>query len=171
MKYIFEIVEKKVILNENILLIPTFKAVVDRYPNIYLDVFCFIYYYCDYKSPFADYTTEQKEEQLMELYNPEGVFTLEDDELIQAMDLYNKMQWTPTMELLEASKVMMHRMALYLRTAEITDGKDGNITQINNITKTIGQTVSSYDELRTQVEKEKEKATIRGGKNIASRER
>lgn len=170
MKKIFDLVEKRVILNENILLIPAFKNVYEKY-NGDLNVFCFIYYYCDYKSPFADYKPEQKEETLMELYNPDGSFTLEDQEILEAMKQYKDFQWTPAMELLEATKVTFHNMAAYLRTASISDGKDGNISQISNILKQIGPTVSSYDELEKQVAREREKSTVRGGKHVSSRER
>lgn len=171
MKKIFDIVEKKVILNENILLIPEFYAVVERYGDDALDVFSFIYYYCDYKSPFSDYDPGQKEERLMEMFNKRDVFTVEDEEIIEAMKLYHELQWTPTMELLDATKEMLFKMATYLRTASIIDGKDGNLTQINNTIKSIGPTIASYEELKEQVEKEKEKAIVRGGKNISSRER
>ena len=171
MNNIFDLVEKKVIVNHNILLIPEFGAIVDRYGEHYLDVFCFIYYYCDYKSPFSDYKADQKEEALMEMFNKDGVFTLEDEELLRAMRLYNEMQWTPTMELLEATKSALFKMADYLKTTDIVDGRDGNLTQIMSVIKQIGPTVASYDELREQIEKEKEKATIRGGKTIGSRER
>lgn len=171
MKTIFDLVEKKVILNENILLIPQFKAVVERYGDHTLDVFSFIYYYCDYKSPFSDYSPDQKEEQLMGMFNKNGEFTLEDEEIIEAMKLYHELQWTPTMELLDATKEMLFKMAAYLRTASIIDGKDGNLTQINSTIKSIGPSIASYEELKDQVEKEKEKSTIRGGKHISSRER
>lgn len=168
---LFDIVEKRVIINENILLIPTFKRVVDKYGDKCLDVFCFIHYYCNYKSPFFEYTDENKEEKLMELYNPDGIFTMEDPEIIEAMKLYNEIQWTPTMELVEAAKIMIHKMAAYLKTASLTDGKDGNITQIGNIMKQLGPNVASYDELKEHVEKEKAKANVYGGKHVSSRER
>ncbi len=168
---IFDIVEKRVIINENILLIPVFKRVVDKYGDKYLDVFCFIHYFCDYKSPFSEYTEEKKEEKLMSLYNPDGDFTMEDPEIIDAINLYKEMQWTPSMELVEAAKIMIHKMAAYLKTASLTDGKDGNITQIGNIMKQLGPNVASYDELKEQVEKEKAKTNVYGGKHVSSRER
>lgn len=171
MKDIFDIVEKRVIINPNILLIPQFKAIVDKYEKNYLDVFCFIYYFCYYKSPFSDYKPEQKEEILMTIYNKDDIFTLEDEEVIEAIKLFNEMQWTPTLELLEAAKCTLFRMADYLRTTTIIDGRDGNLTQINSLMKQLGATVGSYDQLKEQVEKEKEKTTIRGGKTIGTRER
>ncbi len=171
MKKIFDIVEKKVLVNENILLIPAFKRIVEEYDDRFLDVFTFIYYYCDYKSPFSDYSTDQKEEKLMELFNPDGIFTLDDQVIIEAVDQYNSLQKTASMELLEGAKIAMHKMAEYLRNVSIIDGRDGNIAQISGILKQMGSTVSSFEELQEQVEKEMEKSTVRGGKHVSSRER
>lgn len=167
----FNIVEKRVVIDEDVLLIPEFKAVVDEYKDDAINALCFIYYYCNYKSPFANFQPEKREEKLMGMYNKNSAFTLEDPVMIEAMNLYMEMQWTPTRELLDAVEVAMFKMANYLKSASIIDGRDGNLIQIGNIMKNIGSTVGSYDELKEQVEKEQEKAVIRGGKKINSRER
>lgn len=168
---VFNIVEKRVVIDENILLIPEFKTIVDEYKDEAINALCFIYYYCDYKSPFADFQPEQREERLMEMFNKKGTFTLEDQSILDAMKLYTDMQWTPTRELLDAVKIAMFKMADYLKNTSIIDGRDGNLIQIGNIMKNIGSTIGSYDELCEQVEKEQEKSIIRGGKKINSRER
>lgn len=171
MKKIFDIVDKKVIINENTLLIPAFKRILEEYNDRSLDVFSFIYYYCDYKSPFSDYAEDQREETLMKLFNSDGIFTLEDEVVIEAMDQYNMLQKTTSMELLEGAKMAMHKMADYLRNVSIIDGRDGNIAQVSGILKQMGTTVASFEELQEQVEKEMEKATVRGNKHVGSRER
>jgi hypothetical protein len=173
MKKIFDIVDQRVILNENCLLIPQFRNVIEKYEDKALDVLSFIYFYCDYKSPFCDYDEPHREETLMEMFNSEGDFTLEDVEVIEAMELYNQLQWTAPMELLQGAKAMLRKMGQYLKHAQIRDdSKDGgNIMAINNVMKSIGSNLASYDELMAQVEKETQKTSVRGGKHVSKRER
>jgi hypothetical protein len=168
---VFDIVEQRVIINENILLIPQFKKIMNKYKGGALDVFCFIYYYLDYKSPFFDYNPEAREATLMNMFNKDGKFTLEDAEVIDAMDLYKQMNVTPMIALLDGVNVAVHRMTNYLKSTDITDGKDGNLAQIQKLVKELGPTISSYDQLKDAVEKEIEKSTIRGNKSISNRER
>jgi hypothetical protein len=168
---VFDIVEQRVIINENILLIPTFKKLLTKYKGDALDVFSFIYYFLDYKSPFFDYNPDAKEETLMKMFNTKGVFTLEDPEIIEAMTLYKQMNITPMIALLDGVNTAVHKMTKYLKNTEITDGKDGNLAQIKSTIKDLGQTIASYDQLKDAVEKEIEKSTIRGNKSISNRER
>lgn len=171
MKEIFDIVDKKIIINHNCLLIPEFKAVVDTYKAGAVNVFSYIYYFCDFKSPFSDYSEEQREETLIKMFNSNDIFTLDDMVLVDAIAIYKKLQWTVAMELLDGTREAMHKMAIYLKSADIVDGKDGNVQQIAAIIKNIGTTLASYDNLVGQVEKELQKTTIRGNKHISKRER
>jgi hypothetical protein len=171
MKKIFDIVDQRVILSDHCLLIPEFRAVIERYGDNALDVFSFIYFFCDYKSPFSDYEEEKREETLMEKFNTEGVFTLEDVEVIQAMELYNELQWTAPMELLQGARAMLLKLGKYLKHASIDDSKDGNIAAINQVMKSVGPYLGTYDEVQQQVEKEMQKTSVRGGKHVSKRER
>lgn len=171
MKEIFDIVDKKIVINHNCLLIPQFKILIDKYGQDAINVLSYVYYFTDFRSPFADYSEDQRIDTLMEMFNKNGVFTLEDRELIDALKLYKDLQWTVAMELLDGTREAMFKMAAYLKTTEVVDGKDGNASQIATMIKNIGSTLASYDDLTNQVEKELQKTTIRGNKHISKRER
>lgn len=165
---IFDIVERRVVINENVLLIPEFKRIVSKYKEHALDVFCFIYYYCDFKSPFVGYEESRKIDTLMKLYNTHNSFSMEDPHIVEAIKRYKELSWSPKMELLDALKSAVYKMATYMKNANYSDE---NITQIRQTLKDIGPTIASYDILKDAVEKEVEAGVVRGGKSVSNRER
>jgi hypothetical protein len=89
----FDIANNRVVLNHNCLSIPELKALVDKYEDP-LPAFNYIHYMVDPQSPYANLSDELREETLLKDFP--GEYTLEDEEMIAALDKIKMLYITPS---------------------------------------------------------------------------
>ena len=162
------------------LLIPEFKAMWDADDSedkaIALSELSFVYFMCDYKSPYVLSLTPDRLKDVVskdfmknEDYKPTPL-------VLAAIDKYKQLQKTPSMGLLEASMKTIHNLTGYLENVDLEerDARDRPIykpSDVTNSLKSIGGIVESLNKVRSLVEKEiTQIGTLRGQRRKGNRE-
>lgn len=165
---IFDIEDNKVIINVNILTIPELKAVYDYYEDeeTRMNAFNFIRHMTDPYGAYNQLSDEDREETL--LYDFPGNYSPEDQVIIQAIEKLKKLYMSPTYQFYLDNKALLYRLGEYARTASVDDSKkDGNLSELLNMVKSAGKTITEFAILEKQAEKELQKVRMRGNRYIA----
>ena len=146
---LFDISNKTVIINHNCLSIPELKAIVDYYKDP-IPAFNFLHYKFDPHSVYANIPEIEKDDILLKDFA--GEYTLEDDVMINAIN-----------------KILMEKMGVFVRTAPITSGRDGNVAAMQAQLKSVGKTILEFKQLEkvALLEADEARGRIRGGKKLA----
>ena len=164
---LFDIANGVVIPSEHCYTLKDLKAVMDNYPDNHVDVYAYIFYMtCPNPelNPFFDVVEHEKEELVMRQLNP--TFTAEDAVIVRAITLCQKLYETPTLRSYMGIKKMLDRLAMYMETAPIESGRDGNIMALVN-------TAAKFEDIRQSFKgaykdlMEEQQSTVRGGQNLA----
>jgi hypothetical protein len=164
---LFDIANGVVIPSEHCYTLKDLKAIMDNYPDNHVDVYAYIFYMtCPNPelNPFFDVVEHEKEELVMRQLNP--TFTAEDEVIIRAVKLCQKLYETPTLRSYMGIKKMLDRLAYYMETAPIEAGRDGNIMALVN-------TAAKFEDIRQSFKgaykdlMEEQQSTVRGGQNLA----
>ncbi|NCD07173.1 MAG: hypothetical protein EOL97_13745 [Spirochaetia bacterium] len=164
---LFDIKDRVVVPTEHCYTLKTLKTVMDTYED-YMKAYLYLFYMsCPNPdlNPFFD-TPELDKEELIFRELGEVSFTLEDPEMIEALEFTRKLYETPTFRLYNSIKNTIDKLADYLNDMVFTDGKDGNISQV--ITA-----ISKFDALRSGYKgvykdlMEEQKSVVRGNSKVA----
>lgn len=164
---IFDIHNGVVVPSEHCYTLKDLKAIIDRYPKDYINVFAYIFYMtCPNPdlNPFFDVVETDKEELILKQLIPN--FSTEDPEVITAIKLCEKLYETPTLRSYMGIKKMLDRLARYMETAPIEAGRDGNIMALVN-------TASKFEQIRQSFKgaykdlMEEQQSQVRGGQQLA----
>ena len=159
-KKIFDLDNDRVVLTPSCLLIPEFKALVDKYKDP-VAAMSFIYFMTSPDSAYSDVPEKDKEEIIMG--DVGGDFTLDDDEITAALKKAEFLYTTPTRKFYLDAKIGLEKMGQYLRDTAIKSGyKDGNDATFLSMLKSLGTITKQFKELEKEYEQEVS-ATIRGG--------
>jgi hypothetical protein len=180
MKYLFDLKDRKVTFSPQALLIPELKVIWDadktKDKSKAVTKLSYIYFLCDYKSPYVLSvppeslgTVVGRDFMKDEDYEP-------DAKVLIAIEKYKELQKTPSMGLLEASTITIHKLSSYLRSVDLTErDKSGKPlykpSDVTNALKSIGPIVESLSKVREQIEKETiKKGRLRGQRKKGNRE-
>jgi len=164
---IFDIANGVVVPSEHCYTLKDLKAIMENFPDNHIDVYSYIFYMtCPNPelNPFFDVVEHEREELIMRQLNP--TFSAEDEEIIKAIKLCQKLYETPTLRSYMGIKKMLDRLATYMETAPIEAGRDGNITALVN-------TAAKFEDIRQSFKGaykdllEEQQSTVRGGQNLA----
>lgn len=164
---IFDVANGKVIPTEHCYALKDLKAIIDTYPDNYMDALAYVFYMtCPNPelNPFFDVVEHEKEELVMRQLNP--TFSAEDAVIIRAVKLCQKLYETPTLRSYMGIKRMLDRLAYYMETAPIEAGRDGNIMALVN-------TAAKFEDIRQSFKGaykdllEEQQSTVRGGQQLA----
>ena len=164
---LFDIANGVVVPSEHCYTLKDLKAIMDTYPDNHVDVYAYIFYMtCPNPelNPFFDVVEHEKEELVMRQLNP--TFSSEDEVIIRAVKLCQKLYETPTLRSYMGIKKMLDRLAYYMETAPIEAGRDGNIMALVN-------TAAKFEDIRQSFKgaykdlMEEQQSTVRGGQNLA----
>jgi hypothetical protein len=164
---IFDIVNGKVIPSEHCYILKDLKVIIDNYPENYIDVFAYVFYMtCPNPelNPFFDVSETDRESLIFKQIN--NTFSSEDQVVIEAIAFCKKLYETPTLRSYMGIKKMLDRLAMYMETQSITDGRDGNINSIVSVAKNFDQIRSSFKGVNKDL-MEEQQSTVRGGANLA----
>lgn len=160
---IFDIVGDKVVINENVLLVPWIKAVKDKYKD-YLNALSYCHYRTATDSVYSNLPTEEKERRIQEEFP--GDYFVTDKEIADCVNnlLEVRVKYNTIIRNWLATKTMVDKLSDYLMTTEIDDSKeDGNIIYILRIIKDINHTISNFRELEKVM---KEETNSRGNSQL-----
>jgi|31_taG_2_1085359.scaffolds.fasta_scaffold02466_2 hypothetical protein len=139
---------------EHCYMISWLKKIIDEYPENHTKVLAFIYYnsYMGPDNPYFNIAEEDREQKILRDLQPE--FDPEETAIIFAIDQCKKMYSTPTMESYSAIKTMLENVNTYLRTTEVTDGRDGNIGSLIRLAKEFKHIRESFKGVYEDVQEE-----------------
>ena len=180
MKDLFDLKDRRVTFSPQALEIPELKIIWDtdktKDKSKAVTKLSYIYFLCDYKSPYvlsvppeSLKSTVGRDFMKDEDYEP-------DVKMILAIKKYKELQRTPSMGLLEASTVSIHKLSSYLRSVDLDERDRGGKplykpSDVTNALKSIGGIVESLNKVREQIEKETiKKGILRGQRKKGNRE-
>lgn len=148
---IFDISEGNIVVNQNCLLIPELKAIVDTYEN-YIPVLGYVHFTCDPKSPYANLPDNEREEMILADYVAD--YSVDDEVVYKAVEKIKKLYETPSMRFLRDARGGLENLSQYLSKASVTEGKDSNLTGLISALKSISKINQEYKALEKDVEEE-----------------
>lgn len=160
---------------ENGIVIPTvhchtigfLKDIMDEYPDKFLKIYAYLFYmtypYPDH-NPYFNHSNDEKEENI--LRDLKADFDTYDKPIAVALERMAKMYETPTVRAYNGIKNMMDKIAIYLDTQPITNGRDGNGAFILAATSKFDGIRKSYKGTMRDLEEE-QTGRARGGSNLA----
>jgi hypothetical protein len=164
---LFDIENGVVVPTEHCYTLKALKDVMDEYPEEHLKIYLYLFYMsCPNPdlNPFF-YTPEMDKEDLI-LKQINSDFSVEDDSIHKALQFCQKMYETPTSRAYKGIASMLDRLARYMETQSITDGRDGNINSIVSAAKNFDQIRSSFKGVYKDLQEE-QSSKVRGGIGMA----
>jgi len=163
---LFDVKNKTIVPTEHCYALPWLKVIMDKYPDNYMQVYAYIFYMkCPSpENPYFNRPEDETEEQIIE--DLQISFSVEDDEIITALEKAELLYETPSVRAHAGLKKAMDHIAIYMGNTPITDGKDGNIGQIRAMAKDFDNIRQSYKGVSKDLEAEQE-AHVRGSQNLA----
>lgn len=164
---LFDLQNGKVIPTEHCYTLKALKDIMDNYPDDHLKIYQYLFYMtCPNPdiNPFFNVPHADKETLILREVNAE--FSTEDDDIQIALIFCEKMYETPTSRAYVGMQKALDRISRYLATAQITDGKDGNIAQIRALAKDFDGIRQSFKGVYKDLQEEQQ-SRIRGGSSMA----
>lgn len=164
---LFDVNNGALVPTEHCYALTSLQMVMKEYPENYLKIYMYLFYMCapdPHNNPFFDLPEEEKEDiilkEIMADFSPE-------DETIQiAMKRCIQLYETPTLRAYNGIKKALDNMAKYMQNTPITDGRDGNISQIRAVAKDFDAIRQSFKGTMKDL-LEEQKGSVRGGQQLA----
>jgi hypothetical protein len=163
---LFDIQGGKVVPTEHCHIIPFLKRIMDEYPDNYLSIYAYLFYMSCRSSENPYFNRPQEELQEEILKDLEAQFDPEDRLIRMALDKCKSMYETPTVRAYNGIVNMLEKLAFYMETQTITDGRDGNITAIISAAKNFDSIRKSFKGVAKDLEEE-QSSRARGGQKLS----
>ena len=164
---LFDVQNGVVIPSEHCYTLKSLKDIMDNYPDDHLKIYLYLFYMtCPNPdlNPFFNVPHMDKEEMILAEIQAE--FSTEDDDISVALKACARMYETPTSRAYEGMQKALDRISRYLGTAQITDGKDGNIAQIRALAKDFDGIRQSFKGVYKDLQEEQQ-SKVRGNQGLA----
>jgi len=164
---LFDLQNGKIVPSEHCYTLETLKKIMDQYPEDYMKVYQYLFYMTcpdPDSNPFFHVPESDKEILIFNELNPK--FSTEDDEIQRALGFCEKLYETPTKRAYDGIRKALDRIAKYMASTPITDGKDGNIGQIRAMAKDFESIRQSFKGAYKDLQDEQQ-SRIRGGGSMA----
>lgn len=159
---IFDIVSNKVVVNENVLLIPWLKAIKDKYSD-YMNALSYCHYFTDPHSPYYTYEETVRQEKLLQDYP--GDYKVTDKEITDALnELYNiRIKYNTIVRHWESCKNLLDKFSDYADSVILDDSKEGNMAHAQRILDKLDKNMENFRKATKAMEEEVNKK--RGSQN------
>jgi hypothetical protein len=138
------------------------KVLLDKYQDNALKVISYVFYmsYPRHENPYFNIAASEKAELVaLDL----GIdFSLDDADINTAIEKCSKMYATPISRMYHSLSNALDKISNYFDEAEISDGKDGNLTQIINAAKNYGSIRDSFKKIKADFDEENKVVTWAG---------
>lgn len=164
---LFDIQNGKITPSEHCYTLKFLKDIMDEFPEDHLKIYAYLFYMTcpdPNLNPFFDVPENDKEELILEQVDAE--FSVEEELIIIALKMCEKLYQTPTYRAYVGMKSMLDRLGKYMETTEIEHGRDGNITALLNAAAKFDQIRQSFKGVYRDLQEEQQ-STVRGGQNLA----
>lgn len=162
---LFEIEDKVVKPTEHCHTISWLRKIQEKFPENALKIYAYVFYMAcpSEENPFFNIQRELREDIVIR--DLEIDFSLEEDEILDALEKAYKMYETPTVRAYNAITVMLDNLAEYMETTSVTAGRDGNINSLLRIAKEFDSIRQSYKGVAKDLAAEQE-SHVRGGQEL-----
>lgn len=148
---IITVSQNSVIIDESILGIPEFKSLLEYSGRDTLP-FMYIWALTDPESPYMNLSELEREEQVLkDVPVQEYLNSLEFIEALEKADLLYK---SPLRKILKGAKTAVENISKFLEETEISDGREGNLTQVVSTIKSLPQILKAYQEAENAYKQE-----------------
>jgi hypothetical protein len=164
---LFDVQNGVAIPTEHCYTLKALKDIMDNYPEQHMKIYQYLFYMtCPNPdmNPFFNVPAMDKEDLILQ--EIEAEFSPEDDDIFTALKFCERMYETPTSRAYEGMQKALDRISRYLATAQITDGKDGNIAQIRALAKDFDGIRQSFKGVYKDLQEEQQ-SKVRGGIGMA----
>lgn len=164
---LFDIQDGKLTVTEHCYTLKFLKDIMDNYPEDHIKIYTYLFYMtCPNPdlNPFFHFREEEKEEVIFA--EIDAAFSTEDELIVRALDLCGKMYETETSRAYYGIKKALDNIGRYMAYTPVTDGRDGNVTQIGRIAKEFDSIRQSYKGVYRDLMEEQQTKT-RGGAGLA----
>ena len=164
---LFDIQNDKVIPTEHCYTIKFLKDIMDAYPDTHMSIYTYLFYMScpdPELNPFFNLPEHEKEDIIIEESGLEE--SSEDPKIRYALVMCTKMYETPTLRAYMGIKKALDNMAIYMANTQITDGRDGNISQIRAVAKDFDAIRQSFKGAYKDL-KDEQTTSVRGGQGLA----
>ena len=163
---LFEIENKVVKPTEHCHTIKWLRVIMEKYPENYMGVYAYIFYMScpSEENPFFNIPFVVREERILE--DIDSDFSTEDDEITEAVEKTTELYKTPTVRAYENIATMLDNIGEYIRDAQVTVGRDGNLTSLVRVGKEYDALRQSFKGVAKDLAAEQE-TQVRGGQNLA----
>lgn len=163
---LFDIQGGKVVPTEHCHTLPFLRRIMEEYKDNYLEIFAYLFYMSCRSSENPYFNRPQEELQEEILRDLEVSFDSEDRYIRMALDRCKEMYETPTVRAYNGISNMLEKLAFYMETQTITDGRDGNITAIVSAAKNFDAIRKSFKGVAKDLEEE-QSSRARGGQKLS----
>jgi len=171
----------QVVIETEARIIPEFKKIIvndkDRKKRTAFKYLSFIYFMCDYRSPYSIYPEAERKRRLLEDLKIDTAIT---DDVKRGMDKYNNLQRTPTISALKAIKeglltsskvinALNEQIQIALDTVDGDEDKDvgsimRDVKRLLEVSEQLPKAIDTINSLEEKVKKEEaNESKIRGG--------
>jgi len=164
---LFDIQDGKLTPTEHCYTLKFLKDIMDSYPEQHLKIYTYFFYMTCHNpdlNPFFHFKDEEKEEVILKEINAD--FSTEDDLIVKGLESSRQMYETEISRAYYGIKKALDNIARYMAYTPITDGRDGNVTQIGRIAKDFDAIRQSYKGVYKDLMEEQQTKT-RGGAGLA----
>jgi len=163
---LFDISNNKVVPSEHCYLLPFLKNIMTEFPDNYLVIYSYLFY-MSCRSSENPYYNRPKEELQEEILRDLGVPIDTENLIIRiAMERCKELYETPTVRAYNGISNMLDKLAFYMETQSITDGRDGNINSIIGAAKNFDAIRKSFKGVAKDLEEE-QSSRARGGQKLS----
>ncbi len=178
---IFDLVENRVEITPQALLISPFSEIWKRDKskdkiNAYKEI-SYIWFFVDFNSPYFQYPDKEKELLIKEQVIEDKTYKI--TELVtKGIEIYKQLNSTPSLEMLESSQRVIHKMKDYFDTVDFTEtqtNKSGieeptfDIDRISKAITNMPKLMESINQAKDICKKEQSNADrVRGNKDVGA---
>jgi len=163
---LFELKGDTIVATEHCYAIKYLKKIMDEFPDNYLKIYQYLFY-MSCRSEENPYFNRPQEELDMEILKDIGAdFSPEEPLIIGALKKTKELYETPTTRAYNGISNMLEKLAFYMETQNITDGRDGNISAIVQAAKNFDSIRKSFKGVAKDLEEE-QSSRARGGTRLS----
>jgi len=164
---LFDIENGKVIPTEHCYTIQCYKAIMEEYKEEHVLIYTYLFYLCcpnPELNPFFDVPEVDKEYLIRREIG--GEFDSDDDTIQKALEFTKGLYETPTTRAYQGIATMLDNLAIYMKGAAITDGKNGNLADLISAAKNFEAVRLSFKGTLKDLQEEQQ-ATVRGQQRLS----
>ena len=173
----FHVNKGQVSIDQEILLVPEYKKIHDKWKDKSLFVFAYIYHLVDFKAlGYNNLSEVDRSVQCLKDFCPNDLFSPDDPIILEGIKKYDQLQETPSMRLYQSAFKLVDKLAEYFTDVQFNafdeDGdSDKKATNAMKNLAALGNAVKSLKDLKDVVEQEIAQSQVRGNRFVSNRER